>query len=106
MGVLRERREAMDLVRKAYSDVAEAAHITGETTANLRKAHQISELVFSKKISDRLKNLAATAWELETAGRSFKPKTEKDVDAEHRLRDEPQKTLDAMQSEAALRRWF
>jgi hypothetical protein len=104
MGVLRDRREAIDLVRMAYTDLAEHARITGETTANLRRAHQISELVFSKKISDRLSNLAGRALELDHT--SLEQMTSKVLDARYLLCDDLKNVIDAMQSEAALRRWF
>jgi hypothetical protein len=68
----------------------------------LREAYQIALLVFSKKISSDLQRLAGIAFQFQD--KEFEQKTEKDLDAEHKLRDDLQKVLEEMQSETALRR--
>jgi hypothetical protein len=57
-GSLQQRREAINLVRSAFTDVTLHAHIDDRTVANIREAYQISLLVLSKRVSDKLTKLA------------------------------------------------
>jgi hypothetical protein len=59
-GSLQERREAINQVRTALTDVTMHAHINSQTVSSIREAYQISKLVFSKKVSDTLEKLAGT----------------------------------------------
>jgi hypothetical protein len=91
-------------VRSAFTDVTLHAHIDDRTVANIREAYQISLLVFSKRVSDKLTKLAGIAFRL--GHKPLERKTEKDLDDEHMLGDELQKVVEEMQSEAALNKWL
>ncbi len=100
-GLLPKRHDAINHVRSALTDVTQHGRgVDEETSSALREAYQTSLLVFSKKISSNLQKLAGTAFQLQD--KEFEQKTEKDLDAEHKLRDDLQKVLVEMQSETAL----
>jgi hypothetical protein len=103
-GSLAKRHEAINHVRMALTDVSQHGLVDEETSSNLREAYQISLLVFSRKVSSKLELLTKTAFLLQD--KEFEQKTEKDLDAEHRLRDDLQIVLKAMQAEAALTKWW
>ena len=98
-GTLGERREAINLVRTAFGEVAIRAHIDSNTTSNVREAYHLAKLVFSKKVSDKLGELSGLSFELEHTRERQTPKY---LDDQHRLGTEIQTVLKKMQSEAAL----
>jgi hypothetical protein len=103
-GSLEKRSEAIIQVRTALGDVMMHARVDSKTSAGIREAYQTSLLVFSKKVSDKLSNLAEMAFQLEH--KSFDQMTDKDWGDQHLLGDELQKVLVEMQSETALSKWL
>ena len=93
-----------DAINHALSDVTQHGAVDEETSSALREAYRISLLVFSKKISSNLQKLAGIAFQLQD--KEFEQKTEKDLDAEHKLRDDLQKVLEEMQLETAVNKWL
>ena len=102
--LLSSRREAIEHVRSAYSDVVIHGNIDGKTTSSIREALQISSLVFSNKISKPLDDLHGIAFRLQH--KPLERHTDKDWEDKELLASELEKILAAMKSEAALNKWL
>jgi hypothetical protein len=102
--LLGSRREAIDHLRSALSDVALHAHIDGKTVSSIREAYQISSLVFSKRLIESLDKLYGIAFRLQH--KSLDRQTEQDWKDKDLLTEELQQTIDAMKREAALNTWL
>jgi hypothetical protein len=97
------RTDAINHVREALHDLNQSGVIKAETTASLRKALHLSDLVFSGKVRKQLDHAYATAYRLQDVGVRFSERDAGDILA---LRKDLPTLLKRMNEEAALvSRW-
>jgi hypothetical protein len=98
-GTLKDRTEAINHLRDAFSDIARHGAITSKTVNSLREARQISLRVFGRRIRRELDKAHKTAYRL-----NMPPQDRKDQDIQdtQSLRNELQALLEQMNREAAL----
>src|SRR5262249_37700132 len=99
--LLKDRTEAINHVREAFSDIAYHGLITRKTVESLREARQISLRVSGRRIKGKLDTAHKTAYRL---NKPTQDRKDKDIQAPHALRNELQELIQQMNREAALSR--
>jgi len=97
--LLKDRTEAINHVREAFSDIAYHGLITSKTVESLREARQISLRVFGRRIKGKLDKAHKTAYRLNMPSQDRK---DQDIQDTHALRNELQELIQQMNREAAV----
>jgi hypothetical protein len=97
-GTLKDRTEAINHVREAFSDITRHGLITSKTVESLREARQISLRVFGRRIKRKLDEAHKTAYRLNMPSQDLK---DQDIQDTQTLGKELQALLARMNREAA-----
>ena len=95
---LATRLEAITHIRHAIDDVSRHDHITAETVTSISEALQLSPLVFSRPVTDKLDRARQIAFRLH--GKSLEQRTDQDDRDKDVLETELGTILSAMQEQA------